>query len=105
MGAFLLPVTSAPRQQMTFTAGGLRARLTLFYNPVPDGGQWHLDLEDADSEEVLVSGYALVCGTPILRRMTLPFFFRLIDTSGLDLNPYGGRDMGMRCKLYVVEKV
>ncbi|EBL3323371.1 hypothetical protein D4T62_10520 [Salmonella enterica subsp. enterica] len=78
--------------------------LTLYYNPVTDGGQWYFDMADADSQEQLVSGYAIVCGVPILKRMTLPFYLRLIDTSGLNLNPYGGSDMGTRCKLYVVEK-
>lgn len=104
MTAYLLPASSDPNQKMTFTAGGMHIELTLYYNPIPDGGQWFIDLTDADSGDVLVSGYAIVCGVPILKRMTLPFYFRLIDASGLDLNPYGGADMGTRCKLYVVEK-
>lgn len=104
MVTYKLPVSSETRQQMTFAVGGMSVGMTLYYNPVSEGGQWHIDLSDADSDEVLVSGYAIVCGAPILKRMNLPFYFRLIDTSGLNLNPYGGGDMGNRCQLYVIEK-
>lgn len=104
MPTYQLPVSSDPRQSMSFSAGDMTVELTLYYNAVPDGGQWHIDLIDSDSQVQLVSGYAIVCGVPILKRMTLPFYLRLVDTSGLNLNPYGGADMGERCKLYVVEK-
>ncbi|MDK9607116.1 phage baseplate plug family protein [Lelliottia wanjuensis] len=104
MATYKLPISSDPRQRMTFNAGGMNVSLTMYYNPIPDGGQWFIDLADAESDEVLVSGYAIVCGAPILKRMTLPFYFRLIDTSGLNLNPYGGNDMGSRCELHVIEK-
>ena len=104
MSTYQLPVSSDPNQQMSFTAGGMHIGLSLYYNPVPTGGQWHIDLKDADSDEIIISGYAIVCGVPLLKRMTLPFYFVLVDTSGLHLNPYGGDDMGTRCKLYVVEK-
>lgn len=104
MAIYKLPVSSEPRQQMTFPAGGMSVAMALYYNPVSDGGQWHIDLSDADSDELLVSGYAIVCGVPILKRMNLPFYFRLVDTSGLKLNPYGGEDMGNRCQFYVIEK-
>jgi hypothetical protein len=104
MAEFLVPASSNPNQVMRFQAGGMHVKLALYYNPIPTGGQWFIDVSDADSEEVYVSGYAIVCGVPILKRMTLPFYFLLIDTSGLNLNPYGGNDMGTRCKLYIVEK-
>lgn len=104
MAIYELSVSSEPRQVMKFTAGGLHISLSLYYNPVPQGGQWLIDMSDADSQELLISGYALCCGIPILRRMTLPFYFLLLDTSGSSLNPYGGNDMGSRCKLYIVEK-
>lgn len=89
---------------MTLSVSGMSIRLDLYYNPVPEGGQWHIDVKDAESGEAFVAGYAIVCGIPLLKRMTLPFYFRLVDTSGLNLNPYGGGDLGTRCKLYVVEK-
>jgi hypothetical protein len=104
MNIWKIPVNSSPRQSMRFQVGDLHVGLTLYYNPVPDGGTWVMDLIDADSNDVLVSGYSLVCGVPILKRTTLPFWFRLVDISGLHLNPYNGNDLGTRCLLYVVEK-
>ena len=104
MTLWKIPVNTSPRQNMRFQVAGMHIGLTLYYNPVPEGGAWVMDLTDADSGERLVSGYSLVCGVPVLKRTTLPFWFRLEDTSGLQLNPYGGQDLGTRCLLYVVEK-
>ncbi|WP_208951222.1 hypothetical protein [Rahnella sp. ChDrAdgB13] len=101
---YQLPVGSEPNQTMTFTVGSTHVRLTLYYNPVPTGGQWHMDVEDADTEAVYARGYALVVGVPLLYRTQLPFWFWLEDTSGLNLNPYGGNDLGARCLLYVMDR-
>lgn len=104
MSVWKIPVNASPRQSMRFQIGDMHIGLTLYYNPVPQGGAWVMDLTDVDSGEALVNGYTLVCGVPILKRTTLPFWFRLEDTSGLQLNPYGGNDLGSRCLLYIVEK-
>lgn len=89
---------------MKVTVGDTKYQIALRYNPVPTGGQWLVDITDASTSAALISGYALVCGVPLLKRTRLPFWLWLQDTSGSALNPYGGSDMGSRCVLYLMDR-
>ncbi|MGE9550439.1 phage baseplate plug family protein [Erwinia amylovora] len=101
---YKLAVSSDPYQTMKVTVGDTKYQLSLRYNPVPTGGQWLVDISDASTSVALISGYALVCGVPLLKRTRLPFWLYLYDSSGSALNPYGGNDLGSRCVLYLMDR-
>lgn len=101
---YKLAVSSDPYQTMKVTVGDTKYQLSLRYNPVPTGGQWLVDIADASTSSALISGYALVCGVPLLKRTRLPFWLYLYDSSGSALNPYGGTDLGSRCILYLMDR-
>lgn len=101
---YKLSVSSDPLQTMKFNIGDTKYQLDLHYNAVATGGQWFIDIYDANTSEALIRGYALVVGVPVLKRTRLPFWFYLNDSSGLNLNPFGGNDLGQRCVLYVMDR-
>lgn len=101
---YKLTVSSDASQTMKVTVGDTKYQIDLRYNPVPTGGQWLVDIADASTSSALISGYALVCGVPLLKRTRLPFWLWLQDASGSALNPYGGSDMGIRCVLYLMDR-
>ncbi|WP_277973542.1 phage baseplate plug family protein, partial [Pantoea agglomerans] len=84
---YRLAVSSDPYQTLKVTVGSTKYQLSLRYNPVPPGGQWLVDIADANTSQALISGYALVCGVPVLKRTRLPFWLYLYDSSGNALNP------------------
>lgn len=101
---FKLAVSADPHQTMKVTVGDTKYQIDLRFNPVPTGGQWLVDIADASTSAPLISGYALVCSVPLLKRTRLPFWLWLQDTSGAALNPFGSNDLGSRCVLYLVDR-
>lgn len=104
MTPYQLFIGSEPSQTMKFIIGDTKYQLNLRYNPVATGGQWFIDIFNASTSEALVNGYALVAGVPVLKRSRLPFWLYLFDSSGLNLNPFGGNDLGGRCQLYIMDR-
>lgn len=97
-----IPIDSSPCQEMSISFKGKRLRLTIYYNSIADG--WKMDVFDLEKKNYVAQRVALVVGVPILGRRPLDYFFGLTDTSGLELDPYAGEDLGTRCRLYIEDK-
>ncbi|MCG9064725.1 hypothetical protein LH425_06660 [Laribacter hongkongensis] len=97
-----LPVDSSPLQGMTVEVAGRSLQLTIRYNSI--GDHWAIDIYDEADMRWVAQGQALATGVPILWRVQVPYFFLLVDESGIGLDPSGGADLGSRCLLYIGEK-
>lgn len=97
-----ITIDTSPYQEQIFTFEGVTVRLTLRYIPTTD--VWEADLYNETDREPIIYGLPLVCGVPLLERRNIPFFLWVEDTSGFELDPTGGSDLGRRCILYIESK-
>ncbi|BBE09727.1 Uncharacterized protein MCB1EB_1566 [Mycoavidus cysteinexigens] len=98
----LIPVDSAPYQEMTIAFKAHSLRLTLRHNSLAD--YWAMDVFDLKQDLYTAQGLPLVVGVPLLWRRPVEYCFILTDESGIGLDPVGGEDLGQRCLLYIADK-
>lgn len=99
---YQIPVTQSPHQEQTFEFNGVKIRLTLRFNSI--GRFWTMDIFEPMKGKQVCRGMSLVCGVPLLNRMTRPYFLWLTDESGANLDPMSLSDLGTRCLLYIGAK-